>query len=201
MRSQALQRSRRNHAAVVGALLLAALGMCALLAPLLAPYDPFTFRQIGLEPPGSAHWLGTDEIGRDVLSRLLYGARVSLCVGIFADGTYGAGWNGVGYMAYAHATLPPDQAVSTAGVTGLLYGDVGQFWAQCIGTVACTAWNVIVGGIVFIVLGFITPKRVPAKVEIAGLDLEETGIAGYPSFMTHTYADQISDADVAAAMK
>lgn len=129
------------------------------------------------------------------------GAFGVLCVGIFADGTYGAGWNGVGYMAYAHATLPPDQAVSTAGVTGLLYGDVGQFWAQCIGTVACTAWNVIVGGIVFIVLGFITPKRVPAKVEIAGLDLEETGIAGYPSFMTHTYADQISDADVAAAMK
>jgi ABC-type dipeptide/oligopeptide/nickel transport system permease subunit len=59
----------------------------ALLAPLLAPYH---YAQQNLElgqlPPGSGHWLGTDELGRDILSRLLYGARVSLTVALVVEG-------------------------------------------------------------------------------------------------------------------
>lgn len=57
----------------------------AVLAPVLAPYDPTDQRlEIMLSPPGAGHLLGTDELGRDILSRLLYGARLSLGVRIFA---------------------------------------------------------------------------------------------------------------------
>ncbi len=68
-----------------GPLLLAAAGMtlaliaAALLAPLLAPYDPYAMSPAArLLPPSAAHWAGTDEIGRDLFSRLIWGARVSL---------------------------------------------------------------------------------------------------------------------------
>jgi peptide/nickel transport system permease protein len=56
---------------------------CALLAPLLAPYDPaFIDLPSRLRGPSAAHWFGTDELGRDVLSRIIYGARISMLVGI-----------------------------------------------------------------------------------------------------------------------
>ena len=66
-------------------LALLGLGFCApaALAPWLAPYDPGGLDLAGaLDPPGAAHWLGQDESGADILSRLLYGARVSLLVGV-----------------------------------------------------------------------------------------------------------------------
>lgn len=119
------------------------------------------------------------------------GAFGVLATGIFADGTYGAGWNGVGYYTYG--------GTDGAGVTGLLYGDSGQFVAQLIGVVACTLWNVIVGGIVFFILGKVFGNRVSAKVELAGLDLDEVGVAGYPEFLTHIDSSQVSDSDVALA--
>ena len=56
--------------------------LCALLAPWLAPHDPaFIELPVRLAGPSSVHWLGTDELGRDLFSRLLYGARISLLVG------------------------------------------------------------------------------------------------------------------------
>ena len=78
------QRWRRRYGlAALGAAIIVAWILVALLAPWLAPYRPdlvdVTQR---LLPPSSAHWLGTDTLGRDVLSRLLYGARVSLFVSI-----------------------------------------------------------------------------------------------------------------------
>ena len=61
--------------------------VCALAAPLLAPYDPNEQDYLALtDPPSGAHWLGTDDLGRDVLSRLIYGSRVSLEVGLIAVG-------------------------------------------------------------------------------------------------------------------
>ena len=59
----------------------------AVLAPVLAPYDPAAYdvKQI-LLPPSPAHWLGTDQLGRDVLSRMLYGARISMAVGFVSVG-------------------------------------------------------------------------------------------------------------------
>jgi peptide/nickel transport system permease protein len=70
---------------VVGALIVAAVLLAAIAAPLVAPYDPLAISiQDRLLPPGWAHWLGTDQAGRDVLSRMIFGARASLLVGIGA---------------------------------------------------------------------------------------------------------------------
>jgi peptide/nickel transport system permease protein len=68
-----------------GGVLLAAIVLAAAAAPLLAPYDPLAQDLVArLSPPSPEHWLGTDTYGRDVLSRMLYGARISLFVGFFA---------------------------------------------------------------------------------------------------------------------
>ena len=70
---------------ILGVLLLAGFCLPALLAPWLAPHDPFGVDLArSLQPPGEAAWLGTDEQGADILSRLLYGARISLLVGLSA---------------------------------------------------------------------------------------------------------------------
>jgi peptide/nickel transport system permease protein len=63
------------------------MGMLAILAPVIAPYSPIA-QHPGqeLQPPGSEFWLGTDDLGRDLFSRILYGARVSFVVGIVATG-------------------------------------------------------------------------------------------------------------------
>ena len=77
----------RNKLAVVGGIVVACLVVIAAMAPLLAPWDPHRpdVKRI-LEPPSKRHWLGTDQIGRDVLSRMLYGSRVSLAVGFVSVG-------------------------------------------------------------------------------------------------------------------
>jgi peptide/nickel transport system permease protein len=77
-----MKRLLRNFAFTSGAILTIALILAALAAPLLAPFDPNsqdTFRR--LEPPSKQHLLGLDDLGRDVLSRIVWGARVSLRVG------------------------------------------------------------------------------------------------------------------------
>lgn len=80
-------RFSHNRLAVAGSILVLLLFAVALLAPLIAPYEPDHIdRYHILEPPGSLHILGTDDIGRDVFSRMLYGARVSLSVGFVAVG-------------------------------------------------------------------------------------------------------------------
>ena len=77
------ERVRRQPLAVVGVLLLAGFIICGLAAPWIAPYSPsaidLTHR---LQGPSLAHWAGTDELGRDTLSRLLWGARISLAVSV-----------------------------------------------------------------------------------------------------------------------
>ena len=68
----------RPVTAVAGAFVLL-LVIMAVFAPWIAPYDPYTQEVVNrLQPPSSAHWLGTDDYGRDVLSRLIFGARISL---------------------------------------------------------------------------------------------------------------------------
>ena len=82
----ALRRLRRDHAAVAGAGFLIFMVLVSLLAPLIAPADPTaTDLAQRLRPPGSpGHLLGTDELGRDLLSRLIWGGRISLAVGFTA---------------------------------------------------------------------------------------------------------------------
>ncbi|HET8679391.1 MAG TPA: ABC transporter permease, partial [bacterium] len=76
---------RRNYPLLVGGVLVGIVAILAVLAPLLAPYDPIAIDPARrLTPPGSAHLFGTDRLGRDVLSRVLYGGRVALAVGAIA---------------------------------------------------------------------------------------------------------------------
>lgn len=82
-----LRRVLDARLAGVGLAVLALVVFCALLAPVLAPADPNTQDYLALtEAPGAAHLLGTDDLGRDVLSRIIYGSRISLEVGIIAAG-------------------------------------------------------------------------------------------------------------------
>jgi peptide/nickel transport system permease protein len=82
-----VRRLLRGYLARVGAVVVLVLVAVAALAPALAPYDPAEQAlDRMLQPPGGAHWLGTDDLGRDILSRLLYGARVSVGVGVVAVG-------------------------------------------------------------------------------------------------------------------
>lgn len=80
-------RFQRNSLAMSGLILVAGMFVVSLAAPWLSPYDPnfIDLKQI-LMPPSSLHWLGTDTLGRDVLSRIIYGAQVSLKVGFVAVG-------------------------------------------------------------------------------------------------------------------
>jgi len=77
----------KNRLALFGGAVVLVLAIMAVGAPLLAPHDPNKpdVKRI-LDSPSSRHWLGTDQIGRDVLSRMLYGARVSLAVGFVSVG-------------------------------------------------------------------------------------------------------------------
>ena len=77
----------KNRLALIGGAIVLVLALIAVAAPLVSPHDPHKpdVKRI-LEPPSTRHWLGTDQIGRDVLSRMLYGARVSLAVGFVSVG-------------------------------------------------------------------------------------------------------------------
>jgi peptide/nickel transport system permease protein len=78
---------RRNRVAMAGLVLVVLLTIGAIFAGQLAPYDPVEPHYTDvLKPPSAAFPLGTDELGRDVLSRLLYGARISLTIGFIAQG-------------------------------------------------------------------------------------------------------------------
>ena len=96
--SNALQAFKTNKIALFSAVYLALLFVLALLTPWLAPYSYDTQNlALGASPPSQLHWLGTDIFGRDMLTRLMYGSRISLFVGVIATAvalgigvTYGA---------------------------------------------------------------------------------------------------------------
>ena len=84
-RQEAWARLRRNRMAMAAWVVLAALGVVSLLTPWIAPHDPHE-QALGeqYQPPSWRHWMGTDLKGRDLLSRVMYGGRVSLAVGLVA---------------------------------------------------------------------------------------------------------------------
>ena len=115
----ALARLLRRKMALFGLGLVVLIVGAAVLAPLIAPFDPFEQHFDGLSlygeplPPNATYLLGTDLLGRDVLSRLLYGARTSLIIGVMANGIaliigtvigiiagYFQGWLGSGLMRF-----------------------------------------------------------------------------------------------------
>ena len=81
--ARAWRRLLRRKSAVLGLVIIVVLVLVALLAPLIAPYDPAQQGWTAIrKPPSAQHWLGTDESGRDLLSRVIYGARASLLAGV-----------------------------------------------------------------------------------------------------------------------
>jgi peptide/nickel transport system permease protein len=89
-----------NPLNLVALALIALFAACALFAPLLAPYDPLA-QELGqrLRPPSPEHWLGTDSLGRDIASRILYGARISLIVGVVVVASAGVVGTAIGLVA------------------------------------------------------------------------------------------------------
>lgn len=87
-----MKHLQRHWLGLAGAVFLLVIIAVALLAPLIAPYDPYLQLPDGITldgsplPPSTEHLLGTDLLGRDLLSRLLYGARTSLIIGLIANG-------------------------------------------------------------------------------------------------------------------
>ncbi len=83
----AIRRLIQNRAAMIGGITILVLIILAVFAPWIAPYSySYQNLDIGASPPSAEHLLGTDVLGRDLLSRLLYGARISLLVGFVATG-------------------------------------------------------------------------------------------------------------------
>ncbi|MCD6288407.1 MAG: ABC transporter permease, partial [Candidatus Hydrogenedentes bacterium] len=85
---QAWRQLRKRKMSVIGLVIIICLVLAAAFAPVLAPQGPFTqnvSRANISQPPSFAHGLGTDRLGRDVYSRIVYGARISLQVGIIAE--------------------------------------------------------------------------------------------------------------------
>ncbi|MEM0906529.1 MAG: nickel transporter permease [Pseudomonadota bacterium] len=96
----------KSPTGVIGLIIVVTLVLVALLAPLIAPFDPLRMAAgPRLQPPSMAHWFGTDDFGRDVFSRIVYGARLTLQIGTIAVGIsltaglllglvagYGGGW-------------------------------------------------------------------------------------------------------------
>ena len=96
----------------------------------------------------------------------------AVSVGIFADGTYGAGWNGVGASSYL--------GVAGRGVTGLIHGDTTQFLVQLGGATLCAAYAFGATFIVFKLINAVYPLRVSKEVELEGLDVPQFGMLAYP---------------------
>jgi Amt family ammonium transporter len=96
----------------------------------------------------------------------------AVAVGIFADGTYGAGWNGVGAASYL--------GVAGRGVTGLLHGDSTQFLVQLGGATLCAVYAFGLTFIVFKIVNAVYPMRVSKEIELEGLDVPQFGMLAYP---------------------
>jgi Amt family ammonium transporter len=95
-----------------------------------------------------------------------------ICLGIFADGTYGAGWNGIGASTYL--------GTAGQGVTGLLYGDTSQFICQVVGASVSALWAFGATFAVFKVVNAIRSMRPEEEDEREGLDVPQFGLLAYP---------------------
>ena len=108
----------RFPSAVLGGMIIMTMAFLALAAPFIAPYDPIVLSLPDrLQSPGSAHFFGTDELGRDIFSRILYGARISLTIGLLV--------------------------VGVAGITGSLIGAVAGYFGGVIDNVIMRCMDVI----------------------------------------------------------
>ncbi len=132
-----LRRTLRNPLAVAGFIIITTVLLLALLAPWIAPFDPdFIDVKAILLPPSPQHWMGTDGLGRDVYSRMLFGARISLLVGVVA--------------------------VGIATIIGILLGAISGYYRGWIDTVIMRLVDVMLSiptfFLILAVIAFLTPS-------------------------------------------
>ena len=143
---------RRSPLTVAGLVLVAFLAFTALFAPLLAPADPL--KQVlssRLKPPSAEHWMGTDQLGRDVLSRMIYGARISLLIGIVGVGLaagigvfvglfagFTGGWLDEGLMRLTDVFLAFPALILAMAISGAL----GPSLTNAMIAIAIVSWPV-----------------------------------------------------------
>ena len=132
------------------------------VAGILVVYSVFFFERAGV-----------DDVVGAISVHGVNGLWGVISVGIFANGQYGAGWNGVVRDAYV-------QAYGMDGVRGILYGDSSQLVMQLISAVTVSVFGFVMAYVWFKLSDAITPVRVPAATELEGLDVPETGAHAYP---------------------
>ena len=107
-RDRLLTRLARDKVALIAAITLTLIVLAALAAPLIAPYDPyFTDLPKAMQPPSAEHWFGTDNTGRDILSRVLYGTRNTLMMGLAGVLIGGSIGGTLGILAAFYRKLDP----------------------------------------------------------------------------------------------
>jgi peptide/nickel transport system permease protein len=169
-----LARGRRTPAIVVGLAIVTLLVLVAALAPLVAPYDPlFQDYNAVFQPPDAQHLLGTDNLGRDILTRLMYGARVSLLVGVISVGIatllgvamglvagYFGGWADDLIMRFSDAMYAFPALLLILAIAAALGPSIGNAMLA-IGVVAAPAYARLLRGQVLSLreLDFVTAAR------------------------------------------
>lgn len=143
---------RRSPLTVAGLILIATLILVALAAPLIAPADPLKqVLSLRLKPPSAAHWLGTDQLGRDVLSRMIYGARISLLIGTIVVGLaasvgtfvglvagYAGGWLDEGLMRLTDVFFAFPALILAMAISGAL----GPSLTNAMIAIAVVSWPI-----------------------------------------------------------
>jgi peptide/nickel transport system permease protein len=171
------RRFKRNKLAVGGMIIVLLLFLIAVCASLISPYDPNDIdRKHILEPPGIGHPLGTDDLGRDVLSRMIYGSQISLAVGFVAVGIatvigmilgalsgYYSGWPDRIVMRFIDIML----SIPTFFLILAVIAFIGP-----------SIWNImIVIGLTSIMINSMAPVFVSAVFGIAGAILVESALS------------------------
>jgi peptide/nickel transport system permease protein len=143
---------RRSPLTVAGLILIAVLAITALFAPLLAPADPLKQTLSGrLKPPSAEHWMGTDQLGRDIFSRMIYGARISLLIGLVVVGLaasvgifiglvagYAGGWLDEGLMRITDVFFAFPALILAMAISGAL----GPSLTNAMIAIAIVSWPV-----------------------------------------------------------
>ncbi len=175
-RPGALSALLQRPAGRMGALLVAIVVLGAVLAPWIAPYDPVAVNlAMKLRPPGPAHWLGTDQTGRDLLSRILWGARPSLAVGMAAVLIGLVGGCGIGL---------------TAGYYRGWWAQVSMRVMDGLASIPLLIWAIAVIGIVGVGPMQLGPLRLPNEAKIALL----IGLFYMPPLARVTYGGALVEA-------
>lgn len=146
----ALNRLIRNPKGAVGTSILVLLIVTALFAPVLAPFDPIELHlQDQLAAPSAKYWFGTDELGRDILSRIIFGAAISLQAGLVA--------------------------VSLAAVIGVITGLLAGYMGGWFDSIIMRIWDTLLAfPAIFLAIGIVTilgPGRINAVIAVAIINM------------------------------